>query len=83
MNLPRSLWFDLGTPRIILLRSPALGSEQASINTEYIAKVLRITKPANVDLTPYDDKLLQVQDILQILGPDHEIRSKESSIGTA
>ena len=29
MNLPCSLWFDLGTPRIILLRSPALGSEQA------------------------------------------------------
>ena len=29
LNLPRSLWFDLDTPRIILLRSPALGSEQA------------------------------------------------------
>ena len=29
MNLPCSLWFDLGTPRIILLRSPALESEQA------------------------------------------------------
>ena len=29
LNLPRSLWFDLGTLRIILLRSPALGSEQA------------------------------------------------------
>ena len=29
LNLPRSLWFDLGTPRIILLRSPALGSKQA------------------------------------------------------
>ena len=28
MNLPCSLWFDLGTPRIILLRSPTLGSEQ-------------------------------------------------------
>ena len=35
-----------------------------SINTEYIVKVLRITKSANVDLTPYDDRLLQVQDIL-------------------
>ena len=54
-----------------------------SINPEYIAKVLRITRPANVDLTPYDDRLLQVQDILQVLGPDHEIRSKGSSIGTA
>ena len=29
-----------------------------SINPEYIAKVLRITRPANVDLTPYDDRLL-------------------------
>ena len=29
LNLPRSLWFDLGTLRIILLRSLALGSEQA------------------------------------------------------
>ena len=29
-----------------------------SINTKYIAKVLRITKLANVDLTPYDDRLL-------------------------
>ena len=30
-----------------------------SINLEYIAKVLRITKPANMDLTSYDDRLLQ------------------------
>ena len=29
LNLSRSLWFDLGTLRIILLWSPALGSEQA------------------------------------------------------
>ena len=54
-----------------------------SINTEYIAKVLHITRPANVDLTPYDDRSLQVQDILQVLGPDHEVRSKGSSIGIA
>ena len=54
-----------------------------SINLEYIAKVLRITRPANVNLTPYDDRLLQVQDIIQVLGPDYEVRSKGSSIGTA
>jgi len=54
-----------------------------SINTEYIAKVLHIIRPANMDLTPYDDRLLQVQDILQVFGPDHEVRSKGSSIGTA
>ena len=29
LNLSRSLWFDLGTLRIILLWSPTLGSEQA------------------------------------------------------
>ena len=45
-----------------------------SINADYIAKVLRITRPANVDLTPYDDRSLQVQDILQVLRPDHEVR---------
>ena len=31
MNRSYSLWFDLGTPRIILLRSLTLGSEQAEI----------------------------------------------------
>ena len=31
LNLPCSLWFDLGILRFILLRSPALGSEQAIV----------------------------------------------------
>ncbi|KAK9984853.1 hypothetical protein SO802_034378 [Lithocarpus litseifolius] len=53
------------------------------ITPDYIAEVLRITRPANVDLTPYDDKLPQVQDILKILGPNHEISTKGTSIGTA
>ena len=52
------------------------------ITPNYIAKVLRITRSANADLTLYDDRLPQVQDILQILGPDHEISSKGTSIGT-
>ena len=30
--------------------------KEFSINPDYIAKVLRITRPANVNLTPYDDK---------------------------
>ena len=30
-----------------------------SINADYIAKVLRITRPENVDRTPYDDTVLQ------------------------
>ena len=54
-----------------------------SINSDYIAKVLRITRPANVNLTLYDDRLLQVHDILEVLRPDHEVRSKGSSIGIA
>ena len=29
--------------------------KEFSINPDYIAKVLRINRPANVDLTPYDD----------------------------
>ena len=54
-----------------------------SVNLEYIAKVLRITRPANVDLTPYNDRILQVQDILEVLGLDHKVRRKGSFIGTA
>ena len=53
------------------------------ITQDYIAKVLRITRLANADLTPYDDRLPQVQDILQILGLDHEISSKGTSVGIA
>ena len=36
-----------------------------------------------MDISPYDDRLPQVTDILQILGPDHEISTKGTSIGTA
>ena len=32
LNLPRSLWFDLGTLRIILLRSPTLGNDYEQAN---------------------------------------------------
>ena len=48
---------------------------------DYITKVLQINRSANVELAPYDDRLPQVQDILQILGPDHEISAKGTSIG--
>ena len=34
--------------------------KEFSINPNYIAKVLRITRPTNVDLTPYDDRQSQV-----------------------
>ena len=56
--------------------------KEFSINPDYIAKVLRITRPANVDLTPYDDRQPQVQDILQVLRLDYEVSSKGTSIGT-
>ena len=54
-----------------------------TINLDYIAKVLRITRSADVDLTLYNDKQPQIQDILQVLGPDHKVLSKGTSIGTA
>jgi len=57
--------------------------KEFSINLNYIAKVLRITRPENVDLTPYDDRNPKVQDILQVLGSDHEVFSKGTSINTA
>ena len=54
-----------------------------SINADYIAKVLHITRPENVDRTPYDERVLQAQNILRVLGNEHEVGSTESSIGTA
>ena len=57
--------------------------KEFSINSDYIAKVLRIIRPVNIDLTLYDDRFPQVQDVLQVLGLDHEVSSKGTSIGTA
>ena len=37
--------------------------KEFSINPDYIAKVFRITRPTDVDLTPYDDRQPQIQDI--------------------
>ena len=42
--------------------------KEFTINPDYIAKVLRITRPANVDITMYDDRQPQIQDILQVKG---------------
>ena len=36
-----------------------------------------------MNLTPYDDRTPEIQDILQVLGPDHEVSSKGTSISTA
>ena len=57
--------------------------KEFSINPDYIAKVFRIARLANVDITPYDDRQPHIQDILQVLGSDHEVLSKGTSIGTA
>ena len=48
-----------------------------------IAEILHITRPQNVNLTPYDDRTPEIHDILQVLGPDHEVSSKGTSISTA
>ena len=56
--------------------------KEFSINLDYIAKVLRITRLTNVDITPYNDRQPQIQDILQVFGSDHEVSSKGTSIGT-
>ena len=53
-----------------------------TINPNYITKVLRIARLVDVDLTPYDDRQLQIQDILQVHKPDHEVSRKGTSIGT-
>ena len=52
------------------------------ITPDYIAKILRITRPKNMDTSPYDDKVLQVSDILKIFGDEHEVSTKGTSIGT-
>ena len=36
-----------------------------------------------MDISPYDDKVPQVLDILKILGDEHEVLAKGISIGTA
>ena len=53
------------------------------ITPDYLAKILRINRPENVDISPYDDRLPPMTDILQILGVDHEVSTKGTSIGTA
>ena len=52
------------------------------ITLDYLAKILCINRPANVDISPYDGKLPLVTDILQILGADNEVSTKGTSIGT-
>ena len=46
------------------------------ITPDYLTKTLCINRLANVDISPYDDKLPPVTNILQILGADHEVSAK-------
>ena len=69
---------DLGVKLICWVRGKEL-----IITPNSIAEILRITRPKNVDLTPYDDQTPETQDILQVLGPDHEVSSTGTSISTA
>ena len=50
---------------------------------DYLAKILHINHLTNVDISLYDDRLALVAKILDILGANHEVFSKGTSIGTA
>ena len=69
---------DLGVELICWVRG-----KEFIINPNSIADILHITRPQNVNLTPYDDRTLEIHDILQVLGLDHEVSSKGSSISIA
>ncbi|XP_065617776.1 putative disease resistance protein RGA3 [Quercus suber] len=56
--------------------------KEFTINLDYIANLLRITRPTNADRSPYDDKQPAVSDILRILGEEHEVSAKSTSIET-
>ena len=69
---------DLGVELIFWVRGKEFG-----ISPNSIADILCITRPQNVDLTPYDDRTPKIQDILQVLGSDHEVSNTGTSISTA
>ena len=56
--------------------------KEFTINSDYFAKLLCITQPANADRSPYDDRQLAMSDILRILGEEHEVSTKGTSIRT-
>ena len=53
------------------------------ITLDYIAQLFHITRFANADRSPYDDRLPTMTDILRILGDEHEVSATGTSIGTA
>ena len=52
------------------------------ITPNCFAKILHINHPTNVDISPYDDRLAPMTDILHIQGVDHKVSAKGMSIGT-
>ena len=69
---------DLGPQLIFWVR----GTE-FSVTPDSIADLLGITRPQDVNTTPYDERNPEVGEILQILGHDHEVSSAGTSISTA
>ena len=69
---------DLGVELIFWVRG-----KEFCVSPNSISDVLGITRPQNVDLTPYDDRTPEIQDILQILGSDHKVSNTGTSISTA
>ena len=53
------------------------------INSNYLAKILHINLPENVDTSPYDNRLALVAEILDTLRVHHEVSSMGTSIGTS
>ena len=76
----------LGDTNYLILRSPMLChlvyAKVFHTPLQY-QKILRINCPKNLDISPYDDRLAPVKDGLDILGADHEVYTKDMSIGTA
>ena len=52
------------------------------ITSDCLAKIFCINRSANVDISPYDDRLPPVTDILHILRANHKVSAKGTSIGT-
>ena len=53
------------------------------ITLDYLVKILHINRLENEDITPYDDRLAPVIEILDILRVNHEVSFAGTSIGTA
>ena len=53
------------------------------ITLNYLAKILHINCLANVDTSPYDDRLAPIVEILETLEAHYEVSSSSTSISTS